>query len=76
MWLTFAETLVKVRDVLVNMELWLRQSSPNFARLRQSSHEGARMLLVHPGTCLMKRCKWETDFFTTTGADAPGEQHR
>ena len=26
--------------------------SPNFARLRQSSHEGAPMLLVHPGTCL------------------------
>ena len=26
--------------------------SPKFAKLRQSSHEGARMLPVHPGTCL------------------------
>ena len=30
------------------MTLWVRQSSPNFARLRQSSHEGAHMLLVRP----------------------------
>ena len=28
--------------------------SPNFARLRRSSHEGARMLLVYPGTCMTK----------------------
>ena len=27
--------------------------SPNFAKVRQSSHEGARMLLVHPETCLI-----------------------
>ena len=26
--------------------------SPKFARLRQSSHEGARMFLVYRGTCL------------------------
>ena len=52
MWGTFAGTLVNVREVLVNVALWVRQSSPNFARLRQSSHEGARMLPVHPGTCL------------------------
>ena len=40
--------------ILVNMVLRVRQTSPNFARLRQSSHEGARMLLVHHGTCLLK----------------------
>ena len=53
MWGTLAGTLVNVREVLVNMALWVRQSSPNFARLRQSSHEGARMLPVHPGICLI-----------------------
>ena len=52
MWGTFAGTLVNVRDALVNMVLWVRQSSPEFAKLRQTSHEGAHMLLVHPGTCL------------------------
>ena len=26
--------------------------SPKFARVRQTSHEGAHMLLLHPGTCL------------------------
>ena len=41
---------MNVRDVIVNMELWVRQSSPNFARLRQSSYEGVRMLLVRPRT--------------------------
>ena len=51
-WGTFAGTLVNVREVLVNMVLWVRQSSPKFAMLCQSSHEGARMLLVHPGACL------------------------
>ena len=54
MWGTFTGTLVNVRKVLVNMVLKVRQSSPNFARLRQSSHEGARVLLVHHGTCLIK----------------------
>ena len=43
------------RRVLVNMAIWVCQSSPEFAKLRQSSHEGAHMLLVHPGTCLTKR---------------------
>ena len=27
-------------------------SSPKFAKLRQSSHEGTCMLPIHPGTCL------------------------
>ena len=45
---------MNVTEVLVNMALWVRQRSPNFARLRQSSHEGAHMLPVHPGTCLRK----------------------
>ena len=48
-----AGTLVNVTEVLVNMALWVRQNSPNFAGLRQSSHEGACMLPVHPGTCLI-----------------------
>ena len=43
---------MNVRKVRVNGALWVRQSSPNFARLRQSSHEGARMLQVRPGTYL------------------------
>ena len=51
MWGTFAGTVANVREVLVNMVLsllWVRQSLRNFARLRQSSHEGAR---AHaPGT--------------------------
>ena len=40
----------------MNTVLWVGQevSSPNFARLRHSSREGARRLLVRPGTCLMK----------------------
>ena len=29
--------------------------SPKFARLRQSSHEGALMLPIHPGICLIIR---------------------
>ena len=52
MWGTFAGTLVNVTEELLNMVLWVRQTSPNFAKVRQSSHEGARILLVHPGTCL------------------------
>ena len=46
------KTLVNVREVLANMALWVHRSSPNFDRLRQSSHQGARMVLVSPGTCL------------------------
>ena len=34
----------------MNTALWVRQGLPSFARLRQSSHEGARILPVHPGT--------------------------
>ena len=49
---TFAATLVNVREVLVNMAMWVRQSLPTFARLQQSSNEGARMPLMQPGTCL------------------------
>ena len=45
------------REVLVNMALWVRQSSLSFARVRRSSHEGAHMLLVHPGTCLTLLCR-------------------
>ena len=42
----------------MNMEQWVRQSSPNYARLRQSSYESrARMLLVRPGTCLISAYK-------------------
>ena len=52
LWWTFAGTLVNVRELILNMMLWVRQSSPNFAMLRQSSHEGARMLPVYPGICL------------------------
>ena len=44
------------------MALWVRQSSPNSAGLRQSSHEGARILLVRPGTCLISREAWQ-EFF-------------
>ena len=40
MWGTFSGTLVNVAEVAK-----VRQSSPNFARVRQSSHEGAHMLL-------------------------------
>ena len=47
MWGTFAGTLVNATEVLVNGVLWVRQSSPDFAKVRQSSHEGARILLVH-----------------------------
>ena len=52
-WATFAGTLVNVRELILNMTLWVRQSSPNFAMLHQSSHEGARMLLENPGICLI-----------------------
>ena len=57
---TFAGTLVNVRDVLTNMVLSVCQSSPNFARLRQSSHEGALMLPVYPGICLTPRVTLES----------------
>ena len=40
---------MNVRELILNMTLWVRQSSPNFTMLRQSSHEGARMLPVYPG---------------------------
>ena len=52
MWETFAGTLVNVGEALVNVALWVRQSSPEFAKLRRSSDEGAHVLLVRPGTCL------------------------
>ena len=53
--------LVNVREVLVNMALWVRQSSPNFAGLRKSSHEDACMLPVHPaGTCLIESHVWSS----------------
>ena len=48
---------MNVREVLVNTAVWVRQSSPNFARLRQSSHEGARMLPVHLGKCILVNVK-------------------
>ena len=41
---------MNVREVLVDNTLWVRQSSPEFAKLRQSSDEGARMLLVRAKT--------------------------
>ena len=45
---------MNVREVLVNMALWVRRSLPKFPALRhQSSHEGARKILVRPGTCLI-----------------------
>ena len=43
---TFAGTLVNFREILVNMALCV------FAGLHQTSHEGAHMLQVRPGTCL------------------------
>ena len=58
---TFARTLVNVGDLhrhsgecQEGSREYGVEGSPNFARLRQSSHEGARMLLVHHGTCLIK----------------------
>ena len=58
---TFARTLVNVGDLhrhsgecQESSREYGVEGSPNFARLRQSSHEGARMLLVHHGTCLIK----------------------
>ena len=56
---TFTATLVNVGDLRRNsgechegaFEYGI-VGSPNFAKVRQSSHEGARILLVHPGTCL------------------------
>ena len=58
---TFARTLVNVGDLHRHSGECQEGSceygvegSPNFARLRQSSHEGARMLLVHHRTCLIK----------------------
>ena len=48
---------MNVRELILNMTLWVRQSSPKFAMLRQSSHEGARMLPVYPGICLTKTLK-------------------
>ena len=68
MWGTFTGTLVNVRKVLVNMVLRVRPSSPNFARLRQSSHEGARVLLVHHGTCLIKGKVFPEKNFGATSA--------
>ena len=56
---TFTGTLVNVRDLRRNSGECQGGSreygvvgSPKFARLRQSSHEGARMLPVRSGTCL------------------------
>ena len=49
-WGTFAGTLVNVRELILNLTFWARQTS--LAMLRQSSHEGARMIPVYPGTCL------------------------
>ena len=37
LWGTCAGTLVNVGEVLVNMALWVRQSSPELAKLRQAS---------------------------------------
>ena len=48
MWETFVGTLVNARELLVNVASCIRRSSPNFARLRQSSHEGAHMLQIPP----------------------------
>ena len=55
-WGTFAE----LGEVLVNVALWVCQSSSNCTRPRQSLREGTRMLLVLPGTPWSKseqRCK-------------------
>ena len=41
--------------------LWVRQSSSNFARLCQSSREGAHMLLVYAGTRLHNSCSFQAD---------------
>ena len=58
---TFTGTLMNVGGG-PSPELWrvsgrfsllVRQSSPNFARLRQSSHEGACMPVVHPEISLI-----------------------
>ena len=60
---TFTGTLVKVGDLRRNSGECQGGSheygvagSPNFARLRQSSHEGALMLPMHPGICLNEDC--------------------
>ena len=48
MWGTIAGTLVNVSEVLMNVVVWVRQPSPNFANRCQTLHEGARMLLAPP----------------------------
>ena len=61
---TFTGTLVNVGDLRRNSgechggfcEYGV-VGSPKFAKVRQSSHEGARILLVHPGTCLRTFCQ-------------------
>ena len=77
---TFARTLVNVGDLhrhsgecQEDSREYGVEGSPNFARLRQSSHEGARMLLVHHGTCLMKGKVYPEKHFGATSAkcDAP-----
>ena len=60
---TFTGTLVNVKNLLrksgecqgSSREYGVvgRPISPKLARLRQSSHEGARMLLVRLGSCLI-----------------------
>ena len=56
---TFTETLVNLGDLHRNSgecqgayPEYDVVGSPKFAMLRQSSHEGARMLPVYPGICL------------------------
>ena len=57
---TFTRTLVNVGDLRRNSGECQGGSgeysvvaSPKFAKLRQSSHEGAHMIPVQPGTCLI-----------------------
>ena len=37
MWGTFAGTLVNVTEVVVHIVLWVRQSSPRFAKVRMKA---------------------------------------
>ena len=72
---TFARTLVNVGDLRRHSgechegsREYGVEGSPNFAKLRQSSHEGARVLLVHHGTCLIKGKVYPENSFGATSA--------
>ena len=52
-WGTITGTLLNVMEALVTMAMCVRQSSPNFTRLRQGSHAGTPKLPSRPSACLI-----------------------